>query len=62
MLAQALAANTCCTSIDLGGNSIGDGGVALLAASLRSHPGLTELKLTKNSVTRAGAASMAEVL
>jgi len=60
-MSEALQRNSTLTSLDLGGNGVGDSGAERLAEALQRNSTLTSLDLRNNEVGDSGAEAMQQI-
>ena len=61
-LSKALKANSSVTSLNLGGNFVGEDGASSLSKALKANSSLTNLNLSLNSIGDDGASSLSKAL
>ena len=61
-LSKALKANSSLTSLNLGGNFVGEDGASSLSKALKANSSLTNLNLSQNSIGDDGASSLSKAL
>ena len=62
VVAYVVSVSTVLTELDVGGNAIGDLGMAAIAQALPFSPALTMVSLGANAMGDAGATALAEAL